>query len=40
MGDLPRSARGRYADADVPATPAASLRLKLPSAEASLTPPN
>ena len=38
--DLPRSARGRHADADAPtATAATGLRLKLPAAaEASLTP--
>ena len=41
MADLPRSARGRHADADAPAAaPASGLRLKLPAAtEASLTPP-
>ena len=41
VADLPRSARGSHADADVPvATLAIGLRLKLPAAaEASLTPP-
>ena len=33
VADLPRSARGRHADADAPAaTPATGLRLKLPVA--------